>query len=149
MAEDTRERALRYLESHHVMTLATYGESGVWAAAVFYAHEDFDLYFLSAATTRHARDFLARPQVAAAIHEDYQDWRAIRGIQLEGNVAALEGEHRERAIALYRRRFPFIATAGELAAALSRISWFRLRPDRLYFVDNSRGFGQRDEVMLR
>ena len=53
------------------------------------------------------------------------------------------------AISRYRRRFPFVATASELAEAFARVSWFRLRPARLYFIDNSKGFGHRDEVRLR
>jgi uncharacterized protein YhbP (UPF0306 family) len=148
MAGDARQRALEYLAAHHVMTLATQGDDGVWAAAVFYAHDGFDLYFLSAHSTRHARHFLVQPRVAAAIHEDYDDWRVIRGIQLEGDVIPLDGAERDAAITRYRARFPFVATAGELAAALARVSWFRLRPARLYFVDNSLGIGHRDEVLL-
>jgi hypothetical protein len=148
MADEVHRAALDYLASHHVMTLATQGEDGVWAAAVFYAHDNFDLYFLSATTTRHARHFLSQPRIAAAIHEDYGDWRAIRGIQLEGTVRTLGGPERTEAIDLYLRRFPFITTAGELARALARVSWFHLKPERLYFIDNSRGFGQRDEVNL-
>lgn len=86
--------------------------------------------------------------MAATIHEDYDDWRAIRGIQLEGDVAFLDGAEKEAAIARYQARFPFVTTAGELAVALAKISWFRLRPVRLYFIDNSRGFGRREEVPL-
>lgn len=148
MAPDVRAQALEYLSTHHVMTLATCGDDGVWAAAVFYANEGFDLYFLSARTTRHARHLLQRRRAAATIHENYDDWRVIRGIQLEGDVALLDGAEREAAIARYKERFPFVASAGELAAALARISWFRLRPVRLYFIDNSRGFGHREEVPL-
>lgn len=148
MARPVQRRALDYLAAHHVVTLATQGDDGPWAAAVFYAHDGFDLYFLSALTTRHARHMLIRPRVAAAIQENYDDWRAIRGIQLEGDAALLEGAERGAAIALYRARFPFLATAGELGAALAHTGWFRLRPARLYYVDNSQGFGHRDEVPL-
>jgi uncharacterized protein YhbP (UPF0306 family) len=143
-----RAAALEYLAAHHVMTLATHGDDGVWAAAVYYAHDSFDLYFLSAAGTRHARHFLLHSRVAAAIHENYADWRAIRGIQLEGVVTLLDGSERDAAVARYKERFPFVATAGELAAALSRVSWFRLSPTRFYYLDNGRGFGHREEVEL-
>ena len=149
MPVDVRAQALEYLAAHHVMSLATQGEDGPWAAAVFYAHDDFDLFFLSSRTSRHARHIMDRPGVAAAIHENYGDWRAIRGIQLEGEATILEGADREAAISRYKQRFPFVATAGELAEAFARVSWFRLRPARLYLIDNSKGFGQRDEVRLR
>jgi hypothetical protein len=43
-----------YLAGHHVMTLATQGGEGPWAAAVFYASDGASLIFLSAPNTRHA-----------------------------------------------------------------------------------------------
>lgn len=131
------------------MTLATNGPSGVWAAAVFYAEEHFDLYFLSAGRTRHVQNIGHNPRVAATIQEDYEDWQEIRGIQLEGVVHQLSGAAREAAVGRYRAKFPVIFTSGgeEVAAALARVHWFHLQPDRLYFVDNSRGFGHRDRIL--
>ena len=76
---DPRALALAYLAAHQVMTLATRTADDLWAAAVFYASEGFQLYFLSAGHTRHARHIAARPRVAATIQEDYRDWPDIRG----------------------------------------------------------------------
>ncbi|MCP4360184.1 MAG: pyridoxamine 5'-phosphate oxidase, partial [Chloroflexi bacterium] len=73
------ERTLAYLRDHNVMTLATNGPEGLWAAAVFYVNVDFRLYFLSSPTTRHSLNIAARPAVAATIQEDYGDWLAIKG----------------------------------------------------------------------
>lgn len=144
-----RQQALDYLENHHVMTLATYGAEGVWAAAVFYANEDFRLIFLSAAHTRHAQNMQANPQVAATIQEDYRDWPAIKGIQLEGTASLLEGVARETAIAIYRRKYAFLATAeAKIQQALARVNWYLMVPKRLYFIDNSKGFAHRDEITL-
>ena len=56
---NTRSLALDYLNSHHVLTLATHGPEGVWAAAVFYTNDGFRLYFLSAGHTRRARNMAA------------------------------------------------------------------------------------------
>ena len=142
-------QALAYLERHTVMTLATYGVQGVWAAAVFYASEQFDLYFLSAGHTRHGQDLSLTRRAAATIQENYSDWPAIQGIQLEGHIDLLEGEERELAIALYQQKYPFLEGAGQaIQAQLSKINWYRLSPERLYFVDNSLGFGHRDEIDL-
>src|SRR5690606_9597726 len=94
------------------------------------------------------QNIAANPQVAATIQEDYADWQDIKGIQLEGRVSELLGEEREAAVARYKARYPFVATAGpEMAAALARVSWYRLRPERLYFIDNSKGLGHRDEIL--
>ena len=147
MAEGARARD--YLRDHHVMTLATHGPEGVWAAAVFYANEGFRLYFLSAGHTRHAQNIAAAPRVAATIQEDYADWTAIQGIQLEGTVWLLAGKERETALALYAKKYSFLnQPIAVVEAALMRVNWYCLSPERLYFVDNSRGFGHRDEIEL-
>jgi uncharacterized protein YhbP (UPF0306 family) len=105
---DRSEMALTYLEDHHVMTLATSGAEGPWAAAVFYVNDGFKLYFLSSRRSRHAGDLSAVGHCAAAIHEDYADWPDIKGIQLEGRVRRLTGAERVAAIARYSMKFPVI-----------------------------------------
>ena len=147
---ERRRQALAYLEQHTVMSLATYGREGVWAAAVFYANDGFDLYFLSAGHTRHGQNLDQKPQAAATVQENYSDWPAIQGIQLEGGVRLLAGEERALAIALYRRKYAFLQNVGPaLETELEKINWYCLSPNRLYFVDNSQGFGHRDEIELR
>lgn len=146
---DPRASALSYLADHQVVTLATHGPEGLWAAAVFYANDGFELVFLSAGHTRHARNISASPSVAATIQEDYRDWPSIQGIQLSGSARQLDGKERERAIALYQAKFPFIAQPiPALVTALTRVNWYRLTPDSLYFVDNTRGFGHRDAIAV-
>ena len=148
---DRRREALDYLESHHVMTLATSGVEGPWAAAVFYVNDGFRLYFLSSLRSRHGGDLDAAGRCAAAIQEDYPDWPDIKGIQIEGQVRRLSGMDRAAAIALYAKKFPVVRPdrAPELIrAALERIAWFELIPERCFFIDNSRGFGHRDEIPI-
>jgi uncharacterized protein YhbP (UPF0306 family) len=141
--------ALNYLREHHVMTLATNGPDGLWAAAVFYVSEGFTLYFLSAASSRHAQNMASQPAVAVTIQEDYRYWPDIKGIQAEGQVLRLAGRLQAHAVALYARKFPIILDAPPpLSRALSRISWYSFTPDRLYYIDNSAGFGHRDEIPL-
>jgi uncharacterized protein YhbP (UPF0306 family) len=149
MSSSVREEALAYLRAHQVMTLATVDSTGVWAAAVFYVNDGFNLYFLSAGHTRHAQNMQSFPRVSAAIHEDYEDWLEIQGIQLEGEVVCLSGEAKRLAISLFRSKFPFI-TGGiaSIQSALGKVNWYRLTPDRFYYIDNSKGFGHRDEVIM-
>ncbi len=144
-------RALDYLAAHRVMTLATHGPQGPWAAAVFYASRGFDLYFLSSPRSRHAGDLAADGRAAATVQEDYAGWCDIRGVQLEGRVEQLFGSDQAEARALYGTKFPLAAGAGSapdpIAAALARVHWYRLVATRAYFVDNSLGFGHRDQVL--
>ncbi|GJM40417.1 MAG: hypothetical protein DHS20C20_06990 [Ardenticatenaceae bacterium] len=146
---DPRKLALDYLATHQVATLATNGPEGLWAAAVFYVNDGFDLIFLSAGHTRHARNVTAVPHVAATIQEDYQDWQQIKGIQLEGQVSLLTNVSRETSIARYLQKYPFLAKADAIMKdALAKVNWYCLQPERLYFIDNSLGLGHRDEVAL-
>lgn len=144
-----RAEVLAYLQGHQVMTLATVGAEGVWATAVFYVNDGFDLYFLTAGHTRHGHNIGARAVIAAAIQEDYRDWDDIKGIQLEGEVVTLAGDERDTAVNLYTQKYPFITQADDtMQAALAKVNWYRLRPKRLYFIDNRKGLGHRDEVEL-
>jgi hypothetical protein len=140
-----RDKALAYLAAHNVMTLAT---RSVWAAAVFYANDGFDLYFLSSPASRHARDLAADPRVAAAVHEDYRDWRAIQGVQLSGTAERLEGAARDAALARYRQKFSFLGNApAPVMEALGKAACYRLAAAEVHFVDNSAGFGTRTQVL--
>lgn len=135
-----------YLAAHHTMTLATHGPDGPWAAAVFYAEAGDALYFVSVAGSRHCGDLAADSRCAATIHAEVDNWRAIRGIQLAGRVDELAGHERDAARTRYQEKFPFAhpATAAPtLLQALTKVRWYRLRIERLYFIDNARGFGQR------
>jgi uncharacterized protein YhbP (UPF0306 family) len=146
-----RAAAIDYLTSHNVMTLATSGREGVWAAAVFYVSDAFTLYYLSSPASRHSLNVSENPAVSAAIQEDYRDWQKIRGIQLGGSVVSIEGTEQVRAMTLYCSRHPAVAKlmkdpSHEIAAALLRMKWYKLVPTRVYFIDNSIGLGHRDEV---
>jgi len=147
VTDEVRQRAMTYLGDHQVMTLATLGERGVWAAAVFYVNDDFDFYFLSAGHTRHARNMSLNQRVAATIQEDYRDWPAIQGVQLEGIVKQLDGQELQQAWNWYLEKFRFLARGqSELQQALRQVNWYRLRALRFFFIDNSRGLGHRDEI---
>jgi len=148
-----RARVLEYLRAHHVMTLATHGNEGPWAAAVFYVNDGFTLYFLSAPKSRHSMNVAANARIAATIQEDYADWPQIKGVQLEGVASEISGDDELRARAHYGAKFAVVGKVAKapaaIVAALAKVRWYRVVPERLHFVDNSRGFGHRDEVSLR
>lgn len=138
-----------FLARHHVMTLATQGSEGPWAAALFYARAGDNLVFLSSPSSRHCRNLALQPRCAATIQSDADDWRAIQGIQIEGEVAELHAEELALGQQRYAERFPFVRPGVAPAAivlALARVHWYRLRIARLYFIDNERGFGQRQQL---
>jgi uncharacterized protein len=153
MPDALREQVQCYLREHHVMTLASHGDEGVWAAAVFYANDGFAIYFLSSPTSRHCRNLAGNPRVSAAVHEDYTDWKEIKGVQLEGIASVLAGAEEEEAARFYGAKFPIVGKLEQapvsIVEALAKVRWYKLIPERLYFIDNSAGFGHRDEIDLR
>lgn len=150
MAGTSRDQAAAYLKRHNVMTLATHEPEGVWAAALFYANDGFTLQFLSAPSSRHSRNIAASPRVAVTIQEDYRDWRAIQGIQLEGTCERLEGERESMAVERYGAKFPIVGPDAppEIARALDKIAWYEVIPERLFFIDNSVKLGHREEIAI-
>ncbi len=152
MDDGVQAKALAYLASHHVMSLATTGREGVWAAAVFYVNDGFTLYFLSSSSTRHSQNGALQPEAAATIQEDYHAWQAIKGIQLEGRISLIEGPERAAAIVKYGMKFPLVGNLKQaplaVVKAMSKVSWYKLVPSRLYMIDNSLGLGHRDEIVL-
>lgn len=152
MAAPLAPELAAYLANHHVMTLATQGSNGPWAAAVFYAWVDGALIFLSSPKSRHGANLAQDGRCAATIQEDYSDWQQIKGVQLEGRVELLHGDAAARARAAYAEKFPIAGPLAlippAIAEAFARVSWYRLAPDRLYFIDNAKGFGHRDELIV-
>src|SRR5690242_13170575 len=107
MSDALKQQILAYLKTHHTMTLATSAADTPWAATVFYANDDLRLYFFSSPESRHCQNLAINPRVAVTVQEDYDDWRAIKGIQLEGKVAAVEGVvEKARVLAVYTRKYP-------------------------------------------
>jgi len=147
-----QQRVRDYLAAHHVATLATMGSDGPWAAAVFYVSDGYTLYFLSSPSTRHCTNLKRDPRVAVTIQDDCSGWKEIKGIQLEGGVRELSGAEETAARRLYAEKYPLVGQLSlvpdAIVKALARVRWFRLDPARLYFIDNSAAFGQRDEIKL-
>lgn len=141
-----------YLRDHQVATLATHNGEDLWAAAVFYVNAGYTLYFLSSPTSRHCLHLAKNPRVALTVQEDYADWLEIKGIQIEGVVSELSGEEERLARRLYGQKFPIVGKLAQAPAAivkaLAKVRWYKVVPQRLYFIDNAVGLGHRDEVDL-
>lgn len=152
MQQRLRQSVAEYLAGHNVMTLATQGSDGPWAAAVFYANDGFSLIFLSSPSTRHARNLARDARCAATIQEDHGDWSRIKGIQMEGRVTELRGDEERHAQQIYGEKFPIASPLGKVPSpivkALAKIRWFKLVPEHFHFIDNSKGLGHRDKIEL-
>ena len=142
------ERIHAFLAEYNTLTLAMAGPDGQpHACALFYAAgPDLTLYFLSDPKTLHARRLKDGARVAATIEANNQDWRSIRGLQLHGFAGpCIEPDEEEVAREVYGARFPFISTVETLAGPLSSARYYKIVPDWIRLIDNSRGFGHKEE----
>jgi uncharacterized protein YhbP (UPF0306 family) len=153
-----RERILEFAHSHQVLSLSTCSAEGPWAAALFYvADADLGLYFLSDPATRHCRDIASDPRVAITINRSHSDWSEIRGLQIAGRAAAVAAQHRDAVERSYLDRFPDIRAlvsepraphAHAVAQRFASSRFYRITAQRIRLIDNTRGFGHREELEL-
>ena len=138
-----------WLDTQNVMTLATVGPDGPWAAAVYFARDGRRLVFLSSARSRHAANIAADARCAAAVNGDAPDWPSIRGVQIAGLARRLDTEAAALARTAWFARFSVMMETADpsIREALQRVDWFELVPDRMLFIDNSKGLGHREPVL--
>jgi hypothetical protein len=155
MAGELKQQILDYLRSHNTMTLATCAADMPWAATVFYANEDLQLYFFSSPEARHSLNLEVNSRVAVTIQEDYKDWRVIKGIQLEGKVMLVDGIiEKAKAMAVYARKYADVIklftdpSSGIFHKAFLKVKFYRVVPEKVFFIDNEQGFGKRQELIL-
>jgi uncharacterized protein YhbP (UPF0306 family) len=156
---DLRNRIRAFLAQHNTMTLATVDGAGApQAAALFYAADDaLDLFFLSSPNSRHSRNLALRPRVAASIQADNQAWQAIQGLQIEGAARMVEGvADTAHAVRIYAGRFEFLrglldgvdGGPAALRGPLASSRFYVLRPAWIRLIDNTQGFGHKEELEL-
>lgn len=145
--DDFKARLKQFLAAHTTLTLATLAEDGrPQAAPLFYAEtDDLSLIFISEPKVRHSQNVARDGRVAATIYAHGQQWQTIRGVQLEGTCAALSGKEANAAQAVYLAKYPFIATNLLLAKLFQKIIFYKISPTWLRLIDNSRGFGHKEE----
>lgn len=155
MSDDLKQQLLDYLHTHNTMTLATCAGGVPWAATVFYASEEWKLYFFSLPQSRHGQNLAANSRVAVTIQEDYKDWRGIKGIQLEGKGLQVDSVlEKTKAMAVYARKYPEVIKlfttpgSGVFYQAFLKVKFYCVVPERILYIDNEQGFGKRQELNL-
>ncbi len=148
MSITTRTRIKEFLAAHTTLTLATVAEDGrPQAASLFFAEtDDLSLVFISEQKTRHSQNVKRDRRVAATIYADGQEWQSIQGLQLEGICSALAGEEVRSARSVYLAKHPFIAKNKFLAVMLKMVTFYQITPTWLCLIDNSQGFGHKEEL---
>jgi uncharacterized protein YhbP (UPF0306 family) len=134
MATEVPQPVLDYLSSEKTVTLATASPDGIPHARTFmYVNDGLTLYFWarpSSTTAQHLRD---NPRVSFAIDEYVADWNKAKGIQGDGDGQLVSGDEVERAVGLFAEKFP----SPSSGASTTNISFFKITPKALEFIDNS------------
>ena len=154
MSAPLYDRVTAFLDAHHVMSLATVGPQGPHAANLFYARDGLALVWVSEERARHSGELFGNPAVAATIAADTDDFAAVRGIQMHGRAAWVDDPaEASRLRALLAVRYPFLqrldALPEALRAAAGRVALYRLVPDEVVLIDNSRGFGHKETLVVQ
>jgi uncharacterized protein YhbP (UPF0306 family) len=142
-----------FLAAHHVMSLATLGPNGPHATSLFYACDGLALLWVSDSDAQHSRAIAADPRVAATVAPDYSDFAAVRGVQVIGAACWIVApEERMRHFAQLEARYAFLGQSAtgssKLREAYARAAVYRLRPARIVLIDNTKGFGHKETLVL-
>ena len=142
--EDVRD----FLRSQSTMALATVDEAGVprCTPLFFVCDENLRLFWFSSPRSAHSKNCARNPVASLSVDAESRAWRAIRGVQMRGSIAAVRDRKVRSGIAA-----EFIAKFqldGLARLALRRCTLYCFTPSWLRFIDNAVGFGSKFEVRL-
>ena len=133
------ERILRFINEHHVLTLAVANQNRPWCASCFYVYlPKRNLFvFTSDPETQHIRDVIQgnNYHVAGTIALETKITGKIRGIQFSGPMRELTGDELRSGKKSYYRKFPI--------ARLSKLYLWGIEPGFIKMTDNRLGFGKK------
>ncbi len=127
------EKIRKFISKHHLLSLATFGES-LWCCSAFYAFDADAAVFIIASDeqTVHIQNSKLNTRVAGTIAHETKVVGKIQGIQFSGEIQAVEDECHK---ALYLKRFPY-------AFAMNPTLW-TIALDEVKMTDNTLGFGKK------
>ena len=95
-----------YLKEAILMQVATAKGSQPWACSVYFAYDrDFNLYWISKATTRHSKEIMGNKKVAGTIVLPHKFGDDMRGLSFQGTAKELKGKEAIVGMARYAKRF--------------------------------------------
>lgn len=124
---------VKFLKSHHVLTLATAIDGEPYCSNAFYCYDSKKNIFIfsSDMTTRHAQEMVENSRVAASIVLETRIIGKIEGIQISGLVSQADGAAKLK----YIKRFPY--------TALMELTLWIIEPELMKLTANKLGFGKK------
>ncbi|HEY1357703.1 MAG TPA: pyridoxamine 5'-phosphate oxidase family protein [Thermoleophilaceae bacterium] len=131
---DVPQHVVDYIAGESALTLATVSSDGSPHAATYlYVSDGIDITIWLKPSSRTAQNAKANGRVGFAIDEYAPDWRQTKGVQGSGSCEPVTGEGIAEAAMKFGEKFPDLTPGGSTA----NISFYRVRPDELEFIDNS------------
>jgi uncharacterized protein YhbP (UPF0306 family) len=136
-----REAVTALLDESELLCLATStGTAGPHIVTLYFAHDNFTIWFVSDPETEHSRQVQANPRVAAAVYLPCAYGEERRGLQMAGTVRPARPAEAPAGMAVYRARFP-----GDGGGQL-----FRFEVDSISLIDEVRfGPGTHKALVVR
>ena len=147
------------LTDHYTISIATAAKEESWSASVFYVSDQkLNIYFISFDESKHIQGILKNKKVSATINQDVSDWMQIKGLQLQGVAYKAPEQHRKNILNAYRQKFdsihelldlPKTDDEKKIAKQFNSISLFCFEPHWIRLLDNSLGFGSKEEIEIK
>ncbi len=148
-----------FLSTQTTLTLGTLNPDGSpYLCDLFYVHDATpSLYFLSDPHTQHAQNLARISQISATVHHTTKDWQTIRGVQIIGKAMRVnEATDRQHGFEIYVAKFPFVRKwlpsverLGQAHPLFGVIELYKITPRWLRWIDNTQGFGHKEEFEFR
>ena len=134
----------KFIQNHNTLTLATERNHEVFAAALFYVPVNYckALIFVSNPKSEHIKNLEYNAKCAATIQKNNLDWEKIKGIQIKGNIEIAKDNYWEE----YLNEFDYISKSNTLKEAMKKVKLYKLKIEWTRFIDNTKGFGNKNEI---
>ncbi len=143
-----RDKILKLLDQHRIMTLATVRPDG-WpqATTVGYVHDGMILYFLCGPDSQKASNISRDNRVSLTIDHDTEDMNAITGLSMAARAQKVtDRSEAGKAIEMLARVYPPQQDLPFEMPTPEDVTVFRLTPSVISVLDYSKGFGHTDLV---
>jgi uncharacterized protein YhbP (UPF0306 family) len=137
------QNVLDFLAEHKKLTLATASTAGVPRAAAFmFVNDGPVLYFWTRPETTTAKHIEQNPVVSFSIDDYVDDWTKLKGVQGAGECRPLlNAKEIVNVVRLFAEKYP----AAQAGSRTTNISFFRISPTQMQFLDNTAGAEKGDD----
>ncbi|MHA1301507.1 MAG: pyridoxamine 5'-phosphate oxidase family protein [Candidatus Helarchaeota archaeon] len=147
-SKDVLEKAITYLESHNLLTMATATKDGnPHAACLEYANKGMDVYVSTWMGSRKLKNIQNNPRVFYEVHDvvniNKDDLKKIKGLQVEatGEILQYPSQKFQDAWEIMMKKFPVF----KLIKLNDKRAILHFKPKKLWMLDYSIKFGHTDK----